>query len=139
MRPSLTDQLLTVTTALPTGASAVVSNGIDLSTTPAGDFVAGCEVLITVPAVTTGQLADAATHKFDIVTGTSINGSGVIQSPTTVAATVLTQTGAGGVGSAQVSARFNPASNIQRYIGVRCTKSDAHDASAVSFTVQIVF
>lgn len=138
MQPKLADQQLAVLTALPASNTTATSNGIDLATTPNGDLLAEFELSISVPAVPTGALADAATHKFDIVTGATVS-AGVIQSPTTIYSTVLTQTGAGGVGSAAVSARVRLPVGCQRYVGVKVTKSDNHDASAVSYTTQLLF
>lgn len=138
-RPLLTDAVLKQVIAMPTGASAVTTPGIDLGQTTNGDLAAEFELLVTAPALTTGMLGDAATVKYDIVTGATVNGSNVIQSPTVVAATVLTQTGAGGAGAATATVRFKLPSDCQRYVGVKATKSAAGDASSVSATAQLVF
>lgn len=136
MRPLLADAQLKVSTALPTGASAVSqAAGIDLVNSVNGDFVAEAELLITAPAVTTGMLGDAATIKYDVITSANAD----LSSPTVVAATVLTQTGAGGAGAAAATKRFALPSDVQRYVGIKATKSAAGDASSVSMICQLVF
>jgi hypothetical protein len=65
------------------------------------------------------MLGDAATMKYDVVTSASSD----MSSPTVVALTILTQTGAGGAGAAAASQRFRLPTNCQRSIGVRGTKS----------------
>ena len=138
-RPLLADGQLTRTIAMPTGASAVTTAGIDLEQNVTGDFAANAELLFTAPALTTAMLADAATVIYAIVTGATVDGSGVIQSPTVVANAVLTQTGAGGAGAATASRRFKFPTDVQRYVGVRATKSASGDASSVSLRAQLVF
>jgi hypothetical protein len=139
MRPLLADGQLKQTIAMPTGASSVTTAGIDLGNTVNADNIAEYELLITAPALTTAMLADTATVKYDIVTGASVDGSGVIQSPTTIAMTVLTQTGAGGAGAATATKRFQLPTDAQRYVGVKATKSATGDASSVSAALQLVF
>lgn len=136
-RPSVSDAQLSKSTALPTGASSVTqASGLDINQTTNGDFlVPTCELLISAPAVTTGMLADAATIKYDVVTSANSD----LSSPTIIAATVLTQTGAGGAGAAAASVRFALPSDVKRYVGVKATKSGAGDASSVSVTAQFVF
>lgn len=138
MRPLLADLALKKYIAMPTGASAVSTPGIDLDQTTNGDFVAPCELLISAPALTTAMLSDAATVKYDIITGATVV-DGVIQSPTVVAATVLTQTGAGGAGAAATTKRFRLTTDVQRYVGVKATKSVSGDASSVNVTAQLLF
>lgn len=138
-KPLLGDAQLSQSIAMPTGASAVTTGGINLVESANGDFNAMCELLITAPALTTGMLADTATVKYDIVTGATVNSSNVIQSPTTIAATVLTQTGAGGAGAATATARFRLPSNVQAYVGVKATKSGTGDASSVSVVAALLF
>lgn len=129
------DGNLKKTKAMPTGASAVTTDAIDLLTGTGGTFTDACELLISAPALTTGMLGDAATVKYDIVTSASSDLSG----PTTIAATVLTQTGAGGAGAAAATKRFRLPTDCQRYVGVKATKSAAGDASSVSMTIALVF
>lgn len=132
---SVTDYSLRTTKAMPTGASAVTTDSIDLGHGTAGANLADFECLIEAPALTTGMLGDAATVKYDAVTSASSD----LSTPTIVALTILTQTGAGGAGAAAASQRFRLPTNCQRYIGVRATKSAAGDASSVSMTLSLKF
>lgn len=134
-RPLLGDAALKVTKALPNGAASVTSDFIDLGNSSNGEFVAHCELLIELPAQVTGVLGDAATIKCDVLTSDSADGS----NPTTIAATVLTQTGAGGAGAAAISARFRLPTNCARYVGVKATKSAAGNASGTSMSVSLKF
>lgn len=138
-KPLLADAQLSQSIAMPTGASAVTTGGISLDITTNADFNAIVDLLITAPALTTAMLADTATVKYDIVTGATVNSSNVIQSPTTIAATVLTQTGAGGAGAAATTKRFRLPSDVQKYVGVKATKSATGDASTVSVVATLVF
>lgn len=130
------DGQLTVTRALPSGASAVTSAGIDTGEGATGSVVVPCELQIDVPAVTTAMLADAATIKYDIVTSAASD----MSNPVTIAKEVVVQTGAGGAGAAAIAnTRFALPSNSLRYVGVKATKSGTGDASTVSFTVALKF
>lgn len=133
MSQSLRDALLKVTKALPSGASAINSDGIDLGHGTTGEFHANCELLIEAPAVTTAMLGDAATIKYDVADSADNS------SFSTIAATVLTQTGAGGAGAAATSKRFRLPSTVRRYVRVTATKSAAGDASSVSLAASLVF
>jgi hypothetical protein len=130
-----TDGNLTRTRALPSGASAVTTDSIDLGEGPSGTFVTPCELNISAPAVTTAMLANAATIIYDIVTSANAD----LSSPTVVAKEVLVQTGAGGAGAAAATKRFRFTTDVQRYVGVRATKSATGDASTVSMTISLVF
>jgi len=133
------DAALRSTVALPSGASATTGNGIDLGHDPTrtvpGQLVAEFELLIEVPAVTTGMLGDAATIKYDVVTSANSD----LSSPTVVAKEVIVQTGAGGAGAAANSVRFRLPTNCQRYVGLKSTKSASGDASSVSATMTAGF
>jgi hypothetical protein len=128
------DALLQSIQALPNGASAVICAAIDLEVTTNGRFVAGAELKVIAPALTTAQLPNAATMTYDVVD--SPDGS----TWTTRAAGILVQTGAGGVGTNGVvsSFRWRPPTDVQRYIAVRATNSNAANASAASFTAKMV-
>lgn len=127
------DAALSVTKALPSGASAVNSDGIDLGHGTTGEHLAKCELLIEAPAVTTAMLADTATIKYDVADSADNS------SFSTIAATVLTQTGASSAGAAAASKRFRLPTTVRRYVRVTATKSAAGDASSVSMTVSLVF
>lgn len=133
MSQSLRDALLAVTKALPSGASAVNSDGIDLGHGTTGEHHASCLLLIEAPALTTSMLGDAATIKYDVAD------SADNASFATIAATVLTQTGAGGAGAAATSKKFRLPPGVRRYVRVTATKSATGDASSVSMTVSLVF
>lgn len=135
MNPTMKDTGLQVTKALPNGAASVTTDAIDLGHGANGQFLAQCELLIEAPALVVGDLADAATMKFDIVQSANSD----LSSPTVVAKEVLVQTGAGGVGAAAAAARFRPATNSARYVGVKATNSGVGDASDKSVTVSLVF
>lgn len=130
-----TDGNLTKTKALPSGASAVTSDGIDLGEGTNGTFVTPCEFLLEAPAVTTAMLADAATIKYDVVTSASSD----MSNPVTIAKEVLVQTGAGGDGAGAASQRFRVPTNSLRYVAAKATKSASGDASTVSLTLSLRF
>ena len=135
MNPTMKDKGLQVTKTLPNGAAAVTTTAIDLGHNTTGQFLAQCELLIESPLLDVTDLANAATLKFDIVSSANAD----LSSPTIVAQAVMTQTGAGGVGAAAQSVRFRPATDSQRYVGVRATNSGAGDISDKSVTVSLVF
>jgi hypothetical protein len=130
-----TDGNLSVTRALPSGASAVTSNGIDLGEGATGTFVTPSEFLLEAPAVTTAMLGDAATIRYDVVTSASAD----MSSPVVLQTGILTQTGAGGAGAAAASKRFRVPTDTLRYVAVRATKSATGDASTVSMTLSLRF
>lgn len=135
-RPSLGDAALKVTKALPSGASSVTTaTFIPLDNSANGDFVALAELLIELPAQATGVLGDATTIIVDVLQSASADGS----NPVTIAKQVLTQTGAGGAGSAAVSTRFRLPTNITGYVGAKATKSASGDASGSNMTVSLKF
>jgi len=127
------DALLTVTKALPNGAAAVSSDGIDLEHSTNGQHLANCELLIESPALLTGDLADAATLTYDIED--SADGS----SYAAIAKGVLVQTGAGGEGADAASKRFRLPSAVRQHVRFTATKAGAGDASDKSGTMSLVF
>jgi hypothetical protein len=56
----------------------------------------------------------------------------------TIAADILTQTGAGGAGAAAAEVRYKFPTTVNRYVRVRAIKSAAGDASALSLTEKLV-
>lgn len=130
------DALLTVTKALSNGAGSVTTDAIDLGLSANGDLHAGCELSIDAPALTTTQLPNAETMKYDVIHSDNSD----LSSPSTIAASVVVQTGAGGAGAAAISGtRFRLPSTVKRYVGVKVTKTGTGDASTVSTTVALVF
>lgn len=130
------DANLSLTTALPNGAAAVTSAGWDLGAQSGKqDFLADCELHIESPALLTGDLADAATLKFDVEHAAASDYSDA----TALAKEVLVQTGAGGAGAAAANARFRLPTTCKRYLRVKATKTGAGDASDKSMTTSLKF
>lgn len=131
------DAQLIETKALPNGAATIYSTGLDLQAINSivGERLQDCELEIVAPALTTGMLGDGATMKYSIQTATD---SG-FTTPDTIAADILTQTGAGGAGAATATVRFRLPSQSKRFVRVRAINSAAGNASTVSLTHRIVF
>ena len=97
MKFGLQDAQLNTALALPNGAASTTTAApIDTGKSTAlgsqsGDF----EFLLTAAALTTSQLADAATMKHDILMSDNAD----MSSPTTLISSAITQTGAGGAGA----------------------------------------
>jgi hypothetical protein len=78
---------------------------------------------------------DTRTMTYDVISSASSD----LSSPTTIGTAVIIQTGAGGVGAATTTARYKPASNCARYIGLKVTSgASITDSSAVSATLEFV-
>lgn len=127
--PAVADALLSVSKALPNGAANVVSDPIDLGNGPRGDFVAPGELLLSAPAVTTGELANAATITYDLEQSLDNSSWAVLE------AGVLVQTGAGGAGAVAASRRFKPPTTVSRYVRFKATNSGAGNISGKSATM----
>ena len=128
------DAGFTATKALPNGAAAVQSAGLDLLVPSSGQFLAACELLISAPALTNAMLGAAATMKYDVQCAPDAAFAGV----RTIASAVLTQTGDGS-GAAAASVRFRLPTDCDRYVRVQATNSAAGNASTVSMTVDLLF
>jgi hypothetical protein len=129
------DAQLIQTKALPNGAAAVNSDAFDLELTSRSHFTAECELTISAPLLAVGELANAATMKYDV----ECDSDAAFGSPRVLAKEVLVQTGAGGVGAAAATARFRLPSDVERYLRVKATNSGAGNASAKSLTVALGF
>lgn len=129
------DSSLKKSWALSNGAGSTNSAGIDLGTSSDGDFVAGCEVLISAPALTTTQLPNGDTMTYDIEMDSDEN----FGSPTTIISGALVQTGAGGAGAAAANEQVRLPADVEQHIRCKATKTGTGDASTVSATVQLVF
>ncbi|WP_010586299.1 hypothetical protein [Schlesneria paludicola] len=138
-RRLLEDAQLSVSTPLPASAATVTTPGLDLGQNTTGDFAAPVDFLATAPAVTTGMLGDAATLKWSVVTGATVDVNGVIQSATVLYDNIMIQTGAGGAGAQGQTKRFALPTDVQRYVGLRGAKSAAGDASSVNATLKMLF
>jgi hypothetical protein len=129
------DASLKVTKALPASNTTAVTDGINLGHGLKGDFLADAELLISVDAVATGLLGNAATHTFDVEHDTDP----AFGTATAVYKGVLVQTGAGGVGAAATSGRVRLPVDVKPYVRVKVTKSDNVNASTKNFYAQLVF
>jgi hypothetical protein len=138
----LRDASLKVTRALPNGAATVTSVSIDtgLNAGAIGAGVLGNQAIegeyeLTAPALATGQLGDAATMKYNIVTADSAD---LQTNPVTYITAAITQTGAGGAGAAGQVFRFRLPTTAKRYVGFTATNSAAGNASAASAFLELL-
>lgn len=127
------DANLIKTAALPNGAAATQTTGIDLELTVRSDLVAACELVISAPALTTGELPDGQTITYSVETD---DNSG-FSSAKVINGNAGVQTGAGGVGAAAQELRVRLPSNCERHVRVKATKTGAANASAKSMTVAL--
>ncbi len=126
-----------LTRALP-ASNTTVTTATSLETgkvTAAGHTPGTVEYLLTAPALTVGQLANASTMTYNIIVSANSN----LSSPTTLIAGAIVQTGAGGAGAAGNTYRFRLPSNTSAYVGFTATNSAAADASAASATLEQLF
>ena len=128
------DAALKVTKTLPASNTTGYSSGLDLGHGLKGDFLANAEVLISLAAVATGELADAATHKVSL----QHDDDSAFGTVADLYADILTQTGAGGAGAAATTVQVRLPVDVKRYIRLKIVKSDNHDASAKSATMELV-
>lgn len=134
--PNVQDADLKVTKTLPGSDTTVYSDPIDLANVDSQtSFLAMCELLVTAPALATGQLGDAATMTYLI----QHDDDAEFGSAETLSTAVLVQTGAGGAGAAAAKARFRLPSNVKRYVRLGATNSADVDASAASAVLALVF
>lgn len=128
------DAALQVTKSMPASNTTAVSTGIDLGHGLKGDFLANMELQVSVDAMTTGQLGDAATHTFDIEHDTDP----AFGTTAAIMKGVLVQTGAGGVGAAAAAASVRLPVDVKRYVRAKVTKSDNVNASAKNFYIKLL-
>jgi len=134
---SVRDAALKVTKAMPTADAAISTGAIDVGAVGTrDDFLAGCELLISAPALNTTMLpnADTATYKVmmddDVALGSALPVYG---------SDVLVQTGAGGAGADAVTKRVRLPSDVERYVFVTATLAGGTgDASATTLTVELL-
>lgn len=129
------DASLQRSVTLPNGANTTNSTAIDLKQGPTGSFVADTEVVINAPALTVGQLADTQTITYSLRHSPNADLSGDSE----LAASLILQTGAGGVGAVAAERRVRLPSNVQRYVFLRALKVGASNASTASGTMKMVF
>lgn len=133
--PEIKDALLKDTKALPNGAATVYSTGIDTSKSPTGKQLAEVEYLLTAPAMNATEMPDAKTMIYSILVDTvlPVDGSSTVLYPS-----VITQTGAGGVGCAAATYRFKLPSTAPRLVGFRAVGSASGNATTASATLEVV-
>ncbi len=129
------DAAVNKTKALPNGAAAINSDGIDLGHTAKGHFLASCELLVSAPVLTTGELPDAQTMTYVVEHDTASD----FASAATLLDNVIVQTGAGGAGAAAKTAQLRLPATVNQFVRVKATNSGAGDASGKSLTMQLVF
>ena len=135
MAYGMQDASLNVSKALPAGAEAVNSDGIDLRKSTLGEHLADVEFVLSAPALATGDLGDSHTMKYKI----QMDNDSAFGSPTDLMVDVIIQTGAGGAGAAAATYTFKLPSNVERYIRFVATASNADDASGKSATLEPSF
>ena len=128
------DANLSVSIALPTGASTVYSAGIDLGHGAAGDFVAEGEVKISAPALGATPLPDSRTMTYSIQHDTDA----AFGTPVDLYPGVLVQTGAAGAGAAAATFTARLPVDVNRYIRLKAVGSYAGDKSGSSATLEIL-
>lgn len=126
----LRDKTLTQTKALPNGAASTVTDGFDLETTT-GEFLADVELELSVPALTSTQVADTQTIAYTV----EMSATSGFDTATAIG-TLTTVTGSSGV--AATLKRFRLPTTVQRYVRVKATKTGASNASTASMTVALV-
>ncbi len=126
----LRDKSLIQTAALPNGAAATQSTGFDLEST-GGEFLADVELELSVPALTSTEVADTQTITYTVETSATSN----FASATNIG-TLAAVTGSSGV--AATVKRFRLPSTVQRYVRVKATKTGASNASTSSMTVSLL-
>ena len=129
------DLLLTSSKALPAGASAIVTDAIDLGHGDYGSNVADHEFQVTIPELSITELANTQTMIYDILTSDAAD----LSSPTVVHAAYHTQTGATGEVAAAAVKNFRLPTDCQRYVGIRATKSGSGSAATQSVTLALKF
>src|SRR4051812_17262610 len=131
----LRDAQLKLTRALPNGAATVYSSpGIDTDkSTAQGSQPGSVEYLLSAPAMNATEMPDAKTMIYSILTDTidPVDGSSTVLMPS-----VITQTGAGGVGCAAQTYRFRLPSNADRIVSFRAVGSASGVATTASATLE---
>lgn len=130
------DPAFVSTKALPGGAGTVYTDGLDLGPlTARGARLAGCELVIQAPALTTEELPDTETLTYSI----QVDADSEWGSPENLAKAVLVQTGAGGAGAAAAAARIKIPSDCLQHVRVAATNSGAGDCSGQELTAGLRF
>jgi hypothetical protein len=133
------DAQLSVSLALPAAASTTVtSTGIDTGETTALAVQPGnMDFLLTVPALSTTIAPNGDTITYSIMMADDVNMS---VNPTALYPSVITQTGAGGVGAGATTYRFRIPSVSQRFIGFKAVSgAGITTAAALSASLYLAF
>lgn len=135
------DAALRQSKALPAAASGnTITNPINVYNTPQGHFLAGCELEVSAPALTTTMLPDTRTATYDLLHSDEVNVDGTIKGPVVLQAGFILQTGAGGAGAAAVTKKIRPQTSIKKFVALRCTLgASTTDSSARSMTLDMLF
>lgn len=133
---AMKDASLKGTRALNASASSTVDGAaIDLAHGSFGDFLADAELKLSAPALNATMAPDTRTFTYSILHSANSD----LSSPTVLYSSVITQTGAGGVGAAATTATVRLPVDVQRYVGVRIvTGASTGDASSVSATLELL-
>lgn len=123
--------------ALPNGAATTQGAGINLGNGMAGDVVADFELVITAPALTTGELADGQTITYSLEHDT-VSGFGTVATIPGFAS-VAVQTGAAGAGAAAQEIPVRLPVDTKGFIRLKTVKAGASNASTKSATLQLKF
>jgi hypothetical protein len=135
MTPALQDQALNIALALPNGAATTTSTALDTQNSAKGDFSASVQLQISAPALTTGELANAATVTYDVYHATAAD----LSNGVALYKGVLVQTGAGGAGAGAATANFKLPTTVKRYVYFKATNSGAGNLSAKSASLLPLF
>lgn len=125
--------------ALPADASTTVNGtAIDQgdALTQNGARLAPCELLLSVPAVTTVMVPDTKTITYSIESSVDA----AFTSPIALASSCIVQTGAGGAGAAAATFRMKVPSDCARYIRAKAVSgANVTDSSSLSMTLELLF
>jgi hypothetical protein len=134
MSYALKDEQVKNTRALPAAASSTVDGAaLDLGHGSFGDFVAQVEFKLSAPAVNATMAPDTRTFTYSIIHSDNAD----VSSPTVLYASVIVQTGAGGVGAAAASYTCRLPVDVKRYVGARVVSgASTGDASSVAATLE---
>lgn len=131
-RFNLQDASLILALALSNGAGTVTSGAIDTGDLTKNAVQPGdMEYVLTAPALTTAQLANAATMTYNIITSANAN----LSSPTVLIPGAIVQTGAGGTGAAAATYTFRLPPEAQEFVGFQAVNSGSGNCSGASATL----
>lgn len=138
MTRNMRDYELSKTLAIPegdTGGVTAESDAIDLGDA-GGDFLAGCELRLVLPALLTAELPDDDTLTVTVQDASDEDFSEDVRD----IFQVISVAGAGGAGAASVERRVRLPEDVNRYLRVKIDLSaESGDASAKSLTYELLF